>query len=111
MTVAVGIGSRRRRSRLPRTQASSKVKDSSVNESPSCLRASSCAAFFLAVISVAEREGGGGGELRAEGLGSGKYHTSLGGAAMGPAGAGGCRALSSASGRRLQTLVVDIVVD
>lgn len=28
---------------------------------------------------------------------------------MGPAGAGGCRDFSSASGRRLQTLVVDIV--
>lgn len=49
-------------------------------------------------------------DLWAEGLGLGKYHTSLGGVAIGPAGAGGCRAFSSASGRLLQTLVVDIVV-
>jgi hypothetical protein len=30
---------------------------------------------------------------------------------MGPAGAGGWKAFSSASGRRLQTFVVDIVAD
>lgn len=43
------------------------------------------------------------------GLGN-SYHTSLGGVAIGPAGAGGCLDFSSASGRRLQTLVADIVV-
>lgn len=67
MTVAVGMGSRRRRSRFPRTQASSKVKDSSVKESPSCLSASSCAVFLAVMLVVwgMMNEGGRGGGCQA----------------------------------------------